>query len=71
MNILVQPSNTEEEFLVEEWLKEKQISFKKEEDSFTEAQLSSIERGLQQADKGLLKRYTQVTEKAREIVCGN
>ena len=71
MNILVQPSNTEEEFLVEEWLKEKQISFKKEEDSFTEAQLYSIERGLQQADKGLLKPYTQVREKAREIVCGN
>lgn len=71
MNILVQPSNTEEEFLVEEWLKEKQISFKKEEDSFTEVQLSSIERGLQQADKGLLKPYTQVREKAREIVCGN
>ena len=29
MNILVQPLNTEELLLVEEWLKEQQISFKR------------------------------------------
>ena len=66
MNILVQPLNTEEQLLVEEWLKEQQISFER-----SEAQLTSIERGIEQANNGLLKPYTEVRKKAREIVCGN
>ena len=71
MNILVQPLNTEELLLVEEWLKEQQISFERSETHFTEAQLSSVERGIEQANNGLLKPYSEVRKKAREIVCGN
>ncbi|GJH39507.1 hypothetical protein RCZ04_00570 [Capnocytophaga sp. HP1101] len=68
MNILIQPLNTEEQLLVEEWLKEKQIPFERSETHFTEAQLALIERGsIEQANNGLLKLYTEVRKRARTI----
>ena len=42
MNILVQPLNTEEQLLVEEWLKEQQISFESIERHLNESQLNYI-----------------------------
>jgi hypothetical protein len=70
MDTLVAPPNTQASS-VENWYDEKQIFPKQEETCFTEAQVESIKKGIEQADKGLLTPHTEVRKKAREILCGN
>lgn len=45
------------------------IGVKDKEEYFTEAQKESIMRGIDQAEKGMLKPHSEVMEKAKEI-CG-
>lgn len=45
------------------------IGVKDKEEVFTEAQKQSIMRGIEQADKGILKPHSEVMKKAKEI-CG-
>lgn len=45
------------------------IGVKDKEEVFTEAQKKSIMRGIEQADKGILKPHSEVMKKAKEI-CG-
>ncbi|MFC2443200.1 MAG: hypothetical protein ACFNUO_10415, partial [Capnocytophaga ochracea] len=66
-----QPLHTEEQLLVKEWCKEKQISFDRSEIYFTKGQLASTERGIEQANNGLLRPYTEVKKRAREISLKN
>lgn len=70
MDTLVIPPNTQDSS-VENWYDEKQILPKQEETYFTEAQVESIKKGIEQADKGSLIPHTEVRKKAREILCGN
>jgi len=67
MDTLVIPPNTQDSS-VENWYDEKQILPKQEETYFTEAQVESIKKGIEQADKGSLIPHTEVREKAREIL---
>lgn len=45
------------------------IGVKDKEEVFTETQKQSIMRGIEQADKGILKPHSEVMKKAKEI-CG-
>ena len=66
-----QPLHTEEQLLVKEWSKEKQISFDRRKTYFTKGQLASTERGIEQANNGLLRPYTEIKKRAREISLKN
>ncbi|MDO5105801.1 hypothetical protein [Capnocytophaga sp.] len=71
MNIIVKPTSVEESFFIEEILKKMGVPYEKEQTAsaeFSQPQTESIKRGIEQADRGLLKSNLEVRKKAESYI---